>query len=170
MVLKYLVPFDRFTVDTPLRIDEVHARLQAVTVKRHWFRLFKAVPGTFEGTLKRDRFTLLTSAEGYQLFGFYHMRNAYRPVCFGTIKPGPGGCRIAVRARLPLFFMVFMATWTMLFLTVALAIWLQSPEDIQYAAAPLMVTAIFLIMWTIAVGVFRFMLHRFKSALEHVLA
>jgi len=170
MVLKYIVPFDRFVVDTPLRIDEVHARLKAVTVKRHWFRIFKAVPGTFEGTLRRDGFVLLTSAEGYQLFGFSRMRNAYRPICSGTIEPSPGGSRITVRARLPLFFMIFLAIWLTLFLTSAGGIWLQSGEDARYLAPILIVTSIILVMWLSVIRTFRTMRDRFKTVLEKVLA
>jgi hypothetical protein len=100
MILKYLIPWDRQTISCPLTVAEATQRLRAVTVKRHWVRVLAAVPGTFEGTVADDRFTVLTSAEGYKLFGFARMRNIGRPVCGGRLTALPDGCRVVVNFRL----------------------------------------------------------------------
>jgi hypothetical protein len=170
MVFEYLAPFDRFEVDTPLRIDEVHARLAAVTVKRHWFRLFSAVPGTFEGTLESDRFVLLTSAEGYQMFGFSRMRNAYRPICAGAIAPSPGGSRITVRARLPLFYLVFLAVWGIGVVAMTGDLYLESGYDADYLIFVAIASAMALAMYGSMTRTFWIMRDRFKRALEQVLS
>ena len=99
MILKYLIPWDRQALSCALPPDEALERLRAVTVKRHWVHLRGAVPGTFEGKIEDDRFTVLTSAEALKLFSFARMRNLGRPVCLGRLMPEPGGCRIAVRFR-----------------------------------------------------------------------
>ena len=111
--LKYIIPYDRATIDTSLGVVEATGRLQATTVKRHWVRGLAAVPGTFEGavggTLEEGRFCLLTSAEGYKVLGFARIRNLGRPVCSGRISPHAAGCRVDVRMRPQGFMLAVMA-------------------------------------------------------------
>jgi hypothetical protein len=88
-----------FIIDSPLGVDEAVARMREVTVKRHWIRFWNAVPGTFEGSISGNRFTVLTSAEGYRAFEWIRSRNLGRPVCSGHITPAPGGSRIRIGTR-----------------------------------------------------------------------
>ncbi len=97
--LKYIIPFDRQVIDSPLDVAEAAGRLRSVTVKRHWVRVLAAVPGTFEGAVADDRFSVLTSAEGYRLFGFARVRNLGRPVCHGRLSPASQGSRVEITLR-----------------------------------------------------------------------
>ncbi len=108
MILDHILPSRQFVLDCPFDAAEAAAKLKAVTVKRHWIRFWSGVPGTFEGYVRGNRFSLLTSAEAYQFFGFTRTRNMTRPVCSGRIEPASNGCRVVVRLRPQLGFVLLM--------------------------------------------------------------
>ena len=168
--LKYFIPFDREMIDSPLAAGEATERLRATTVKRHWVRVLAAVPGTFEGTVEDDCFSVLTSAEGYRLFGFARMRNLGRPVCRGRLSPVPGGCRAAVTFR-PQGVMIAVMTYLFVFglLMVPLVpadTWRQNHID---PALPRAFPVIFVLNYAIGTAAFWFMRGRAVRALKAVL-
>ena len=169
-MLKYIIPFDRQTIDSPLAVDDAVDRLRTVTVKRHWVRGLAAVAGTFEGTVAGDRFSVLTSAEGYRVFGFARVRNLGRPVCYGRVSAAPTGSRIEMTLR-PQALMIAVTTYLFIFgmLMVPLvpaATWQQNHIDPKLPAA---FPVIFVLNYAIGTAAFWVMRKRALKALKDVL-
>jgi len=165
--LKYIIPYDRATIDSPLDGQEAAGRLRAASVKRHWVRLLAAVPGTFEGTVDGERFTVLTSAEGYKVLGFARIRNLGRPVCSGRILPHAAGCRVEVRMR-PQGFMLAVMTYLFAFgfimgPLVPRDLWTQNHIDPKWVAA---FPVIFVLNYIIGTATFWVMRKRALEALR----
>jgi len=168
--LKYIIPYDRATIDSPLDGQEAAGRLRAASVKRHWVRLLAAVPGTFEGTVDGERFTVLTSAEGYKVLGFARIRNLGRPVCTGRLTPTPGGCHARITLR-PQGFMLFVMAYLFVFgfvmvPLVPLDVWTQNHIDPKLVAA---FPVIFVLNYIIGTAAFWTMRKRAIAALRLVL-
>lgn len=174
MILKYLIPFDRLTITCRLTTTEVVERLRAVTVKRHWLRLWSAVPGTFEGKVSADRFRLLTSAEGFELFGWARTRNGGRPVCTGRLAPAPGGCRIDLNLR-PQAALLLVMAYILAFMPLVLWLyifgtWKSVDGDESLARVGLMLfPCAFLLNYIIWTRMFWIMRNRALAAFRRVL-
>ncbi len=168
MFLKYLIPFDRFVVETPLSVEKVHERLATVTVKRSWRHAFRGTPGTFEGTLKPGRFTLLTSAEPWSLSRQQRLRNTHRPVCTGKIESAATGSRIIVSARPPAVTIAIMA-FLILMSAGTIRLMLEHAGEVD-AAAAFGLPAMFLTFYVLLGIPFWRLRRNFKAALERVLA
>lgn len=169
--LRYVIPFDRQVVDSPLSPTEARERLQAVTVKRRWVRVLAAVPGRFEGTIGDDRFSVLTSAEGYRVFGFARVRNLGRPVCTGRLVSAPGGSRADINLRpqgLILAVMAYLFVFGMLMVPLVPAeTWRQNHIDPKLPAA---FPVIFVLNYIIGTAAFWIMRNRALAVFRTVLA
>ncbi len=168
--LKYIIPFDRQVIASPLDAAEAARRLRAASVKRHWVRVLAAVPGTFEGVVEDQHFCVLTSAEGYKVLGFARIRNLGRPVCSGRLTPASGGCRIRVTFR-PQGFMLAVMAYLFVFgfvmaPLVPAATWTQNHLDPKWVAA---FPAIFVLNYIIGTAAFWTMRNRALRALRQVL-
>lgn len=169
-IFKFIIPADKQRIDSPLDANAAADRLRVVTVKRHWIRVLATVPGTFEGTITGDRFSILTSAEGYKVFGFARIRNLGRPVCAGRLTPLPGGCRVAVTLRpqgLMLAVMAYLFVFAMIMVPLVPAqTWQQNHIDPKLPAA---FPVIFVLNYAIGTAAFWFMRNRALKALRAVL-
>ncbi len=169
--LRYVIPFDRQTIDSPLSVDAAAERLHAATVKRHWIRVLAAVPGTFEGAVTGDRFTVLTSAEGYKVLGLARIRNLGRPVCAGRISQAPDGSRIELTLRpqgLILAVMAYLFVFGMVMVPlVPAAVWMHNHID---PVLPRAFPVIFVLNYAIGTAAFWFMRGKAVKALYATLS
>jgi len=102
MILKYLIPFDRFTIDSSLSAQEASRRLQAVMKPKTYFRLFSTDGGELEGVM---------TPRGFRVNRIPRGRNSFNAQVIGEIDPAPGGCRIRVHMRMLVVIYAFMAVW-----------------------------------------------------------
>lgn len=100
-MLKYLLPFDRFVIRSPLSAADATAALQAV-VEPKKLRVFDKREKAFEGTIEEGNFDIR------RLIGY---RNSFLPMIRGKVEAVPGGCTVRVTMRLMIAVMVFCAFW-----------------------------------------------------------
>jgi len=169
-MLNFVIPWDRQAIDSPLDAADAAQRLQAVTVKRHWVRILAAVPGTFEGAVEDGRFRVLTSAEGYKLFGFARIRNLGRPVCTGRFVPSAAGCRVEAAFRpqgVVIAVLAYLFVFSMILVPlVPPAVWSQNHIDPRIPAA---FPVVFVLNYAIGTAAFWLMRRRALKALRTVL-
>lgn len=101
MILKYLIPFDRFVIRSPLSSAAAGEALQAVVEPRKFLRV-GAGSRDFEGEVENGHFKIARQI---------NYRNSFRPVVAGTIEPAPGGSVIRVTLRPSIFVMIFCLVW-----------------------------------------------------------
>ena len=169
-ILKFIIPFDRQTIESPLNLSQATENLSSVTTKRRWINGLVAAPGTFEGMVDEDRFRLLTSAEGYRVFGFARIRNLGRPVCAGRLTPAVEGCRADIKMR-PQALMIAVTAYLFLFGMILVPLvpahtWSQNHIDPKLPAA---FPAIFVLNYAIGTAAFWFMRNRAVRALKAML-
>jgi hypothetical protein len=105
-MLKWLVPWHRFTVDSPLPPRAALERLaREVGSGGNWFG-FGGDGKPFRGNVERDGFQV-TRVIGY--------RNSFLPVVSGTVEPRGSGSRVRVEMRLHGFVMAFLPLFLLLF-------------------------------------------------------
>lgn len=102
MILKYLIPFDSFVIDSPLSAQEARERLAAVMQPKKYLRLFSQDGGELEGVM---------TVHGFRANRIPRGRNSFNAQAIGEIDPAPGGCRIRVHLRMLIFIYAFMTVW-----------------------------------------------------------
>jgi hypothetical protein len=102
-----VLPYERFTMKSPLSVDEVVHRLRN-GVAPMTFSL-RRPPQPFQGSVRGDTFVI------HRVLGY---RNSFRPEISGRIAPGRSGSAIEVTMTLHPVVAVFMGIW----LTAAAAI------------------------------------------------
>ncbi|MBW8879966.1 MAG: hypothetical protein JF615_00695 [Asticcacaulis sp.] len=101
MVLKYLIPFDRVTIDSPLSLQEARSRL-AASLEPKQFRFFYSGTKELEGTM---------TPHGFRVSRILRGRNSFNAQAIGEIDPAPRGSRIRVHLRMPIFVIIFCLAW-----------------------------------------------------------
>ena len=97
-----LLPYRRFSIDTPLSPDEAIARLREVVEPVKWLRSSRD-HAVFEGAVTNDTFVIERILKG---------RNSFRPVVSGRVESVPGnGARVTGHMRLALPTIVFVILW-----------------------------------------------------------
>lgn len=96
-----LLPFDSFSIDTPLSASEAAARLANVVEPRRLLRLGGGEK-PFEGVVSGDSFAIR------RVIGY---RNSFLPEIRGRIEATASGSRVRGTMRLHPLVLVFMALW-----------------------------------------------------------
>jgi hypothetical protein len=99
--LTALMPFRRFTIDSPLPLAAAHERLAAAIEPKRWLR-FGGGECPFEGLVDE------TSFEIWRIIGY---GNSSRPGIRGTLVSAGNGTIVEGTMMLPLFTRVFMTIW-----------------------------------------------------------
>jgi hypothetical protein len=99
--LTALIPFRRFTIDSPLPLATAHERLAAAIEPKRWLR-FGGGECPFEGRVDE------TSFEIWRIIGY---GNSSRPGIRGTLVSAGHGTTVEGTMMLPLFTRVFMTIW-----------------------------------------------------------
>src|SRR5215472_4770479 len=97
------LPFERLTLRTQLRSDEVYRRLAATVEPVQWFR------NSLAGDDKTHQGEITSS--GFKITRVIQYRNSFLPVVTGRIRDEGDGCIIEIILRLHFFVAVFMALW-----------------------------------------------------------
>lgn len=105
MKLRELLPFDRFTLHSPMAPEEVRDRLFAVLERRACFR----------PSWKTDHRSLSyeghVSLESFDINRIIRYRNSFLPVVKGRIRPASGGSVLHIRMHPARGALVFMGLW-----------------------------------------------------------
>jgi hypothetical protein len=99
--LTALIPFRRFTIESPLSLATAHERLAAATLPKRWLRLGGA-ERPFEGRVDEGSFYIR------RIIGY---GNSFRPDIRGTLVPAGNGTTVEGSMTLPLFTRVFSIIW-----------------------------------------------------------
>jgi hypothetical protein len=99
--LTALMPFRRFTIDSPLPLATAHERLAAAAEPKRWVRFGRA-ERPFEGRVDE------TSFEIRRIIGY---GNSFRPDLRGTLVPAGNGTTVEGSMTLPLFTRIFSIIW-----------------------------------------------------------
>ena len=131
--LRYLLPFDRFVLESGATTAELAARLSArVSTKSIWS--FSKPKEPFRGRV---------SEESFSLHPVIDYRNSFKPVVLGRFKAVGGGARIVVSQRPALLALGFMSIWFAAVIFINSAIMLSSTqgEFVWFGAAMLFLGA-----------------------------
>jgi len=99
----WILPYERFIIESPLTVDEVVHRLRNGVAPAK-FSLRRS-PQPFRGSVHGDRFVI---HRVNRVIGF---RNSFRPQVVGRVMPGRSGSTIEVTMTLHPVVTVFMAVW-----------------------------------------------------------
>jgi hypothetical protein len=99
MMLKYLIPFDRFTIRSPLSAAEAIDAVKGVVEPRK-LRIFGGGEKAFEGEVEPGRFRIATLVSH---------RRSFQLVIAGEMTEAPDGSHISVSMRLTNFLLTFCA-------------------------------------------------------------
>ncbi|NJS11779.1 MAG: hypothetical protein HC789_16110 [Microcoleus sp. CSU_2_2] len=118
---KSLLPFERLTIPTTLKLSEVLERLDEAVEPPKMFRmnlLFRRPNKPYEGTISGNTFKISRIIRG---------RNSFLPVIEGEIHPESFGCSIAIKMSLYKVVLIFTIYWLSItgsFWILALLAWL----------------------------------------------
>lgn len=98
-----LLPYARWTLQSPLTPEEVRRRLSGVVEPPRLFRLpFTRGPLSFQGE---------TQLAGFKLWRIISYRNSFLPIIVGTVAAAPRGSVISITFRLHRLVLGFLAVW-----------------------------------------------------------
>lgn len=101
MILKYLFPFERFVIRSPLSGEDAVVVLQKhVGPRKLW-------PSTNDG----NDFQGVVEGEGFRITRVIRYRNSFLPVVVGRLERAPGGCVMHIHMRMHFAVMAFSAVW-----------------------------------------------------------
>lgn len=158
MALKYLIPFDLFSIQASMSSSDAVQALRAV-VEPKKFRLFDRGEKPFEGVVESGRFTIRR---------LIRYNNSFLPVVSGVIEPAPGGCTIRITMRLTTFAMVFCTIWLSGVVAGLIAITTAALEDKQFLPVALIPFGMLVFFLLLVNGSFRFEASKQKEMLTAV--
>jgi hypothetical protein len=98
-----ILPYERFTIETALAIEEAQRRLAEAVEPRKYVRWpLQARSKPFEGSVTREQFEIR------RVIGY---RNSFLPRISGHIRQGPIGATIDITLALHPVVLSFMAVW-----------------------------------------------------------
>jgi|SRR5215469_5992326 len=97
------LPFERLTLRSELRSDEVYSRLAAAVEPVRW------ITNPFSRDHKPSEGEITSS--GFKITRMIRYRNSFRPIVTGRIRDEGAGCVIEIILRLNVIVAVFMALW-----------------------------------------------------------
>lgn len=98
-----LVPYERFTIYTPLGAEEALRKLEDIVEPRRYFRGWWAQDHKpYEGKVEGCHFTINR---------IIHYRNSFIPVVEGDIQPEVIGCSVRITMHPHILVIAFMALW-----------------------------------------------------------
>jgi hypothetical protein len=97
-----LLPYQTFTLDTHLSVNETYARLRSVVEPRRRFRWSAGEGRPFEGEVEND---------GFAITRIINYRNSFLPQIRGRVIPTPTGARIEGTMRLHALVLAFLIFW-----------------------------------------------------------
>jgi len=103
--MKWLAPYHRFEIHSPLRPTEAARVIAAHTEAERFFRFSWPNPANdtrFEGEIRGDSFTVR------RVIGY---RNSFLPVVEGAIAQSARGSLVTIRMRPMILVIVFLALW-----------------------------------------------------------
>jgi hypothetical protein len=150
-----LAPFERLTIETPLRPEEARQRVAEVIEPRRMFRFFSGNHKPYQGELNDYRF---------EVTRIIHYRNSFLPVIKGEIRPGLGGSVIDITMHPHIFVIVFMMIWFGIagsiffgmFCTVLVTIWESKGENIEGLLGLLLPMGFLMFGYLLVMGGFKF--------------
>ncbi|WP_203907617.1 hypothetical protein [Rhizocola hellebori] len=95
-----ILPYERFTIQSPLPVDELTHRLRSGVAPVRFSLRRPAQP--FQGSVHGDRFVI------HRVLGY---RNSFRPEITGRVVPAGGGSTIEVSMALHPVILAFMGFW-----------------------------------------------------------
>src|SRR5215831_2534302 len=99
-----LVPFERLTLRSRLKSDELYRRLAAAVEPARWYRnpFSREQHKPYEGEI---------APNGFRISRVIRYRNSFLPTIIGRIRADEAGSAIDMVLRLHLFVAVFMVVW-----------------------------------------------------------
>ncbi len=139
MFFKYLIPFDRSVIDSPLTPEDA---AEAILIETDLVRLVGfSVSGlhAFRGDVSGSRFRIRRILDGTE-------RNAFIPIVIGRIEPAGDGSRIHIHMR-PMWFIVFvMLAWIVFIIpdVRGVVLWsvLRTPWDLLFPFGMILTAAV----------------------------
>ena len=117
--LRYLVPYERFSLDSAETPAALAGRLRAQT----------STGSAWSLSAPKEPYRGQVSEEGFRLQPVIRYRNSFLPVIIGRFEPTGGGARIDVRQRPVWFVLGFMTIWLAGVLLIGGAAVFASPES-----------------------------------------
>jgi hypothetical protein len=102
MIFKYLIPFDRFVIHSPMSPTDALQALRSVVEPGKFLRFSTAGAKAFQGTV---------DVSGFRITRIIGYRNSFLPVIVGTVTPAPGGSLVRIHMRMIVFVMLFCCVW-----------------------------------------------------------
>lgn len=98
------VPYEHFTIDTPLPFNEAVDRIARLVEPRQFFRWpFSRNHKEFEGTV---------TAQDFKISRIIHYRNSFLPIIRGQFVKTPLGTRLTIKMTLHPLVIAFMIIWS----------------------------------------------------------
>jgi len=97
------LPFERLTLGTELRSDEIYRRLTAAIEPVRWIR----------NPFSRDHkpYESEINSSGFKITRVIRYRNSFLPIVTGCVRDEGAGCVVEIILRLNVIVAVFMALW-----------------------------------------------------------
>lgn len=103
MKLKYLIPYDKISLQTRLTTQEVQRKLDSVTAPRRGYFTLKRTIEPYEGKVAEESFRINRI--------IYYRRNSFLPSIIGNIRSGLNGTIVQIKMRPVWMVLIFMAIW-----------------------------------------------------------
>jgi hypothetical protein len=153
-----LLPYDKFSIETPLPLQDAAARLAAAVEPRKFWR-FGAGKRAFEGEVNAPEFRIR------RLISY---RNSFLPEIRGRIVPTKDGSRLDATLRLHGFVIAFLLVWFALAFLIGGSYVAHALATGAIGDAAVSI-GIFAFAWILTSGAFTFEAHKARTILRELL-
>jgi len=155
-----LLPFDTFSLETPLAPGEVRARLAAAVEPKRRLRLGGG-RCPFEGEVEGDSF---------RVSRVINYRNSFLPHVRGRVVPAAAGSRIEGSMALHPAVLAFIAVWCGLVLLIGVGVWGAMLADGRWRPGALVPLGMLAFLWALSAGAFTVEARRARAMLGQIVA
>lgn len=106
-----LIPYNKFTIETPYKPEELSRRLESVTTIGTELILYKKATTPFVGNITQKGFKLALSS--YNPMTNMYKTNSFSPVIRGVYRPTSSTTQITIKQRLTFPVIVVSSIWTL---------------------------------------------------------